>query len=111
MGQFSWIAQDTKKSISNINPRPITMVDDKGNKWTEKFYEGYGIFEGKDFYQLLAEMNNVEGLSGDVDKDRDLGIDLYFGDSPFISPNLYEDSNREWKNTIPEDCPDQGWTR
>ena len=110
MGQFSWIAQDTNKSISSTNPRPVTMVDNKGNKWSEDDYEGYGVFEGKDFYQLLAEMNEVDGLTGDVDKDRDLGIDLYFGDKPFISPNLNEDGSREWKNKTPEDCPDQGWT-
>tara|TARA_R110001599_G_scaffold218208_1_gene416495 strand:+ start:60 stop:392 length:333 start_codon:yes stop_codon:yes gene_type:complete len=110
MGQFSWIAQDTKNSISSCNPKPITMVDNKGNKWTETYYEGYGIFNGKDFYQLLAEMNNVEGLNGDVDNDRIIGIDLFFGDSPFISPNLNENSNIEWENKVPEDCPDQGWT-
>ena len=40
MGQFSWIAQDTDRSISSITPRPITMVDNKGNKWTENGYEG-----------------------------------------------------------------------
>lgn len=110
MGQFSWIAQDTNKSISNITPRPTTMVDNKGNKWHEDDYEGYGIFGGKDFYTLLAEMNEVEGLTGDTDKDRGLGIDLYFGKEKFISPNLYEDSSREWVDEVPEDCPDQGWT-
>lgn len=110
MGQFSWIAQDTKRSISSTNPKPITMVDDKGNKWTENHYDGYGVFDGKDFYQLLAEMNNAEGLSGDVDNDRIIGIDLYFGSKPFISPNLNENSTREWENKAPEDCPEQGWT-
>jgi hypothetical protein len=110
MGQFSWIAQDTNKSISNVKPRPVTMVDNKGNKYTENNYEGYGVFGGKDFYQLLAEMNNVEGLTGDEDKDRGLGINLYFGTSPFISPNLFEDSSLNWINEIPEHCPNQGWT-
>lgn len=110
MGQFSWIAQDTLKSISNRNPKPVTMVDNKGNKWTENSYAGYGIFGGKDFYQLLAEMNNCEGLTGNVDKDRNFGIDLFFGDKAFISPNFYEDGTREWKNRSPLPCPDQGWT-
>ena len=110
MGQFSWITQDTAKSISSINPTGVTMSDNKGNKFYEGNYEGYGVFGGKDFYQLLAEMNNVEGLTGDVDNDRILGIDLYFGDKPFISPNLNANGDREWKNRIPQDCPDQGWT-
>jgi hypothetical protein len=109
MGQFSWIAQDTNRSISNITPQPVTMVDNKGNKWHEDNYEGYGVFGGKDYYQLLAEMNNAEGLNGDVDNDRLIGIDIAFGDKAFLSPNLYEDSSREWKNRTPEDCPDQGW--
>jgi hypothetical protein len=89
MGQFSWIAQDTNRSISNITPQPVTMVDNRGNKWKEDRYEGYGVFGGKDFYQLLAEMNNA--------------------DEPFISPNLYESSDRAWENRHPQDCQNQGW--
>jgi hypothetical protein len=110
MGQFSWIAQDTQRSISSENPRPITMVDNKGNKWQENNYQGYGEFGGKDFYQLLAEINKPDQCSGNVDHDRNIGIDLYFGDEAFLSPNLYEDSTREWTNRVPADCPDQGWT-
>jgi len=109
MGQFSWIAQDTNRSISNITPQPVCMVDNKGNKWIEDRYEGYGVFGGKDFYQLLAEMNNAEGLTGDVDNDRIVGINIWFGDEPFISPNLYESSDRVWENRHPQDCQNQGW--
>lgn len=109
MGQFSWITQDTNKSISSTNPRPVTMQDNKGNKWTELDYEGYGVFNGKDFYQLLAEMNNMEGLTGNLEHDRCLGIDLYFSEKPFISPNLNNNPNIEWINRTPLDCPNQGW--
>ena len=110
MGQFSWITQDTNKSISSIKPKKVTMVDNKGNQWVEENYEGYGEFGGKDFYQLLAEMNNCEGLNGDVDNDRMLGIDLWYGKTAFISPNLYGGKDLEWVNRAPMDCPDQGWT-
>ena len=110
MGQFSWIAQDTNKSISSINPRPVTMVDNKNNKWTENHYEGYGVFNGKDYYQLLAEMNNCKGLTGNVNEDRLIGIDLAFSNKPHITPNLYEDSSINWRNKHPQDCPNQGWT-
>ena len=110
MGQFSWIAQDTNRSISSENHRPVTMTDHKGNKWTELEYEGYGVFGGKDFFQLLAEMNEMEGLTGNVNHDRNLGIDLYFSKKAFISPNLNNNPNIEWSNTTPSDCPDQGWT-
>ena len=64
MGQFSWITQDTFESIRNnlkgYKSRAF-MHDNKGNVWEEKEYEGYGVFGGKDFYQLLAEMNNAPG--------------------------------------------------
>ena len=72
MGQFSWITQDTFQSIRNnggdsassARKRKAFLHDDKGNVWEEKNYEGYGIFGGKDFFQLVAEMNNIEGING-----------------------------------------------
>lgn len=113
MGQFSWITQDTNESIrSNIayrNKNQAYMHDNKQNVWFEKNYDGYGEFDGKDYYQLLAEMNNIEGLTGDVDKDRVLGIDLAYSDKPYISPNLTRHADWEWIETRPEDCPNQGW--
>ena len=33
------------------------MTDDKGNRWEESNYDGYGVFGGKDYYALLDEMN------------------------------------------------------
>ncbi len=83
MGFFSWITQDTNRSIpSSYSDRPtfpVTMTDDKGNKWTEDNYEGYGEFVGKDYYQLIAEMNRPEECTGDVDNDRLIGITLSMG--------------------------------
>lgn len=105
MGFFSWKTQDTSKSISNAYSNrgvfPVTMTDNKGNKWHETEYDGYGVFGGKDFYELLAEMN---GLSG-----RDAGIDLYFSENAFISPNLNENPTTAWSNTTPQDCEYQGF--
>jgi hypothetical protein len=102
MGQFSWITQDTGKSISSITPFQVTMTDNKGNKWTENDYEGYGEFGGKDFYSLLSEMNGGSG-------ERDHGIEISFSDRPHISPNLNEDPTIEWVDEKPEHCPNQGW--
>ena len=102
MGQFSWITQDTRKSISSITPFQVTMTDNKGNKWTENDYEGYGEFSGKDFYSLLSEMNGGNG-------DRDHGIELSFSKEPHISPNLNEDPTIEWVDEKPEHCGRQGW--
>lgn len=115
MGQFSWITQDTRESIREnygCSDQKLTtayMHDDKGNVWEELNYEGYGVFGGKDFYQLLAEMNNVEGLTGDADKDRGKGISLAFGNEPYISPNLTRNKNWKWVNRPPENDPNQGW--
>jgi hypothetical protein len=106
MGFFSWITQDTQRSIPNKYSEHETftvyMTDNKGNIWEEEDYEGYGRFGGKDFYELLAEMNGLES-------DRQLGIDLAFSDKAYISPNLNESKQVEWKNVEPETCRFQGF--
>jgi len=106
MGFFSWKTQDTDRSIHNCyveNRKPFTvyMRDDKGNVWREDNYEGYGEFGGKDFYELLAEMNGK--------KTRFDGIDIAFGNEPFKSPNLTEreDCTYNWRG--PEECEYQGY--
>jgi len=64
MGFFSWKTQDTGRSIankySNRSTFSVRMTDNSGNEWIEDDYEGYGEFGGKDFYELLAEMNGKE---------------------------------------------------
>ena len=100
MGSFSWKTQDTNRSItynaSNCPTFSVIMVDDKGNKWVEENYEGYGIFGGKDFYELTAEMN-------DCASDREVGIDLFFSPDKCLTPNLYEFRSK-WENSSPEHC-------
>jgi len=73
-GQFSWMTQDTGNQIGSEkeNTITITMFDDKGNKWEEKKYDGYGEFGGKDYYELLAQMNGIENPN------RQDGIDIAF---------------------------------
>lgn len=75
MGFFSWIAQDSGISIANVHSGqdrpPVYMMDDNGNVWEENDYQGYGVFGGKDFFELLAEMNGR--------KDRLQGILLFHG--------------------------------
>jgi hypothetical protein len=106
MGFFSWKTQDTNRSISNCYSGKQTftvyMHDHLGNIWECNDYGGYGLFGGKDFYVLLAEMN---GLG----KNRDLGIDLWYSDNPFISPNLTEDKSWKYVDQRPKECPDQGY--
>jgi len=74
-GQFSWMTQDTGQQIGSEdeNRIPVYMFDDKGNFWYEPNYDGYGDFGGKDYYELLAQMN------GYAKGDRMDGIDMAFG--------------------------------
>ena len=124
MGFFSWKTMDTDTSISNNysikGVFKVDMLDDKGNVWTEPDYEGYGRFGGKDYYELLAEMNGVTSdLKGEAYTDymRGEGISLAFkdngsGDYTFgvKYPNLVEEA-KGWRYNYygPESCPDQGY--
>ena len=73
-GQFSWMTQDTGQQIGSQdeNKIPVYMFDDKGKYYYENDYDGYGVFGGMDYYELLDKMNGGEG-------DRGRGIDLAFG--------------------------------
>lgn len=106
MGFFSWKTQDTNRSISNVYADktviPVYMCDDNGNQWHEPRYEGYGVFGGKDFYELLAEMNSLGS-------DRFKGITLAFSGKSFKSPNLYEEPLVGYRNSAPHNCEFQGY--
>jgi len=108
MGQFSWLTQDTGRSISSIKPFTVYLIADNGAWWKEENYEGYGVFGGHDFYELLADMNPSKATSGDR---RNTGITIAFGDEPYLSPNLVEE-REGWEYTWhePPHCPNQGWT-
>jgi hypothetical protein len=73
-GQFSWMTQDTGQQIGSQdeNKIPVYMFDDKGKYYYENDYDGYGVFGGMDYYELLDQMNGGSG-------DRSRGIDLAFG--------------------------------
>ena len=102
------------------------MVDHLGNQWAEDSYNGYGEFGGKDFYELVAEMNGIrpedsmpEGspaLSGMFERAEDytnrmrlLGIELWYSGKPFISPQLTEKPREKSTGNPPQDCPHQGF--
>jgi hypothetical protein len=130
MGFFSWNTQDTDKSIanqySNRKTFRVQMMDNKGNVWTENEYEGYGVFGGKDYYELLAEMNGFvsqKGLTYEsdgeayTDEARGFGIDLAFkGNGSGVAtdgvyyPNLVEQADG-WVYQMggPDSCDFQGY--
>lgn len=106
MGYFSWFTQDTGRRIRNGKEFRIIMTDNKGNQFIENQYEGFGVFGGKDYYELLAEMN---GLGSD----RSAGINLAFQNSPrgnnpeCIHPSLTE-SGEYMGGAPPVSDPNQG---
>ena len=57
MGFFSFKTTDTNQSIPNRHSDKDTftvyMVDIDNNIYTEQNYDGYGVFGGKDFFELL----------------------------------------------------------
>lgn len=127
MGFFSWRTQDTDRSIANNYSMrktfTVVMIDNKGNKWIEQDYEGYGVFGGKDYYELLAEMNGVQNdfeYEGEkyTDYMRSKGISLAFskgngsgvGTEGVYYPNLIE-STDDWVYNMagPDSCEYQGY--
>jgi hypothetical protein len=79
MGFFSWKTCDTNRSIANVYSDELTfdvyMITPDGRVFHEAHYDGYGEFGGKDFYELLAELNGKES-------ERSVGIEIAFNDSP-----------------------------
>jgi hypothetical protein len=75
MGFFSWITSDTQESISNVysdkGALPVYVIWPDNSFQYEEKYEGYGVFNGVDVYERIAEIN---GLG----KDRQKGINLVF---------------------------------
>jgi hypothetical protein len=124
MGFFSWNTQDTDRSIANEHSNRKTfrvqMMDNKGNVWTEDEYDGYGRFGGKDYYELLAEMNGfTSDKTGEAytDEARGFGIDIAFKDNGsgvategVYYPNLIEKADG-WVYEMggPDTCDYQGY--
>ena len=118
MGFFSWNTCDTGQSIANqFSNRPtftVHMITPDGRVFTEEDYEGYGEFGGKDFLELLAELN---GLGSD----RSEGIRISFDGNPsgddtpgVIYPKLVEELASDvvaQYNGLPnpESCEAQGY--
>jgi len=131
-GQFSWFTYDTDQQIGSEreNTIDVWMYDNQGNSWYEKHYQGYGVFGGMDYYELLAKMN---GYSEEDLEDkkvskamsygkemRDIGISLAFKKlktkdkgKKVLFPALVADGKYNWKRhdftKEAESDPNQSW--
>lgn len=55
MGYFSWIFSDTEKNLK-IGSHGYLLLPDGGYLYVPH-YEGFGVFDGKDVYDLVLEWN------------------------------------------------------
>jgi hypothetical protein len=128
MGFFSFITNDSKRSVIIGQKVNIYLIDNRGNVYTEEQYDGYGKFGGKDIFILFAEMNNItlpfskkdetekneDNETGDnndneTEQLRSYAINKwYHSNDEYIYPNVVENYKSKWVNKIPKDCPDQG---
>ena len=127
-GQFSWMTQDTDEQIGSEekNTIEVYMVDNMGNEYFEPNYDGYGEFDDKDYYEVLATMNGftqedvgIKDNKGYETKElRSIGIQLAYGgiepkEGEVLFPALVTNPNlvgASWSFTEgPENDPNQSW--
>jgi len=124
-GMYSWKLPDGEPIYSTPgHQKTVYMLDDKGNKWQEDNYEGYGVFGGKDYFDLVAEMNGVTEvpkgakdnfITGGPAELRDSGIELYYEDNSHRNPDtkiprFTTDPDATYESLPdPDNDPDQGW--
>ena len=96
MGFFSMMTGDTQESIPNIHSNRKTfkvyMLAPDGRKWPEENYEGYGIFDGKDYYELLAELN------GHATRDEGINLDHILEIKSLVRPRLVRSISVEYED-------------
>jgi len=72
--------------------------------------QGYGMFGGKDYYVLLAEMNRVydENVTENQKRVDGINIEFYDNHDEILFPNLTESSIWTWTNKQPRRHDNQG---
>ncbi len=85
MGVYSWITSDSHKpiAIDEIGkaiagtPDYVYLLNPFGEPYIEHDYSGYGLFQGKDIYELIAQWNRPEWCSNTtLNERREIGISL-----------------------------------
>lgn len=93
--------KDTNRVIDDsFKGKTLFLVDDKGNQWKQTDYRGDFVFDGKDFFTLLAEMNNMTcACNSELCKQLG-GSDMFFNDDIKLEiciPNIVETEGWKWK--------------
>lgn len=125
MGFFSWKTADTDKSIANAysgrDVFTVYVLQPNGlPPLTEDYYEGYGVFEGRDIYALVAQWNYPEKCKDEQgnwlpdDVIRNFGIDIACMDEHNAALKypikIVENPRIQYDDIGPSDsCPDQGF--
>lgn len=127
MGFFSWKTIDRNRSISNVYSKrgalAVVLLVPKqfgGKNLIEIKYEGYGYFQEKDAYALLAQWNRPDECIGKDEIDREIGIDIGGEDEQiekliyplkFVSLDYYNRTNCKYEDlkAFSKSCPLQGY--
>lgn len=118
MGFHSFKTHDTNRSIPNKHSSrkclTVHMVNPiNGRVYIDTNYSGYGVFGGKDYYILLAQMNGLEPEIDGPHTMRDLGLRLFFNPKvdtiyPVLLENPKEDpAVYQWLQPLL--CDEQGY--
>lgn len=119
---MNFILSDSDKftRIYNIkDPRShksFFMMDDSRHMWTETQYKGDASFGGKNFFELLAEMNMSKSRLEKANcSPTEMGMKLYRGTTKLIKkskgqiinlelkyPEILIDDEHSWKNRKPK---------
>jgi hypothetical protein len=106
------------------------LKDEQNRVWIEKQYKGDAIFGGKNFFELLAEMNMTKSRLEKANcSPTEIGMKLYRGTTKLIKkskgqiinvelkyPEILIDDERIWRSrrpclidTVPDDSEDSSY--
>jgi len=94
MGWFSWGKSKALAVDDTDNRIKVKLIDNQGHEWLEYNYQGDGIFDGKDYFELMAVMNGY-------DPSHKIGVGLEFGDrcQSYLQPEIVNiNSVRKWQD-------------
>lgn len=123
MGQFSWYTRDGKQITVGSSVWMIYKENGTVKAVHEKSYDGYGIFDGLDYFVVLCDMNidkipdRDAFIFDEISFRRELGIDIIYSnlinrDEKIEYPQLYINKPNIKNVTFTEKCeddPNQGW--